>query len=121
MSSLKTPSSIEDLSRFATSTASSSRTSLDLLADQEMDMSVSGPCPPMQITVRLHAKPLTELVRSLLHTMLLINLTSSLSEPVSLAVGSPTPYRIPVTVFSSLRETSHPLTVLLGNCCSQVE
>jgi hypothetical protein len=33
--------SIEDLSRFATSTASSSKTSLELIVDQEKDMSVS--------------------------------------------------------------------------------
>lgn len=32
---------IEDLSRFATSTASSSKTSLELIVDQEKDMSVS--------------------------------------------------------------------------------
>jgi hypothetical protein len=34
--------SIEDLSRFANSTASSSKTSLELIVDQEMDMSVSS-------------------------------------------------------------------------------
>jgi hypothetical protein len=33
--------STEDLSRFATSTASSSKTSLELIVDQEKDMSVS--------------------------------------------------------------------------------
>jgi hypothetical protein len=53
--------------------------------------------------------------------MLLINLISSLSEPVSLAAGSPTPYRILATAFSSLKEISHHLIVSSGNCFSQVE
>lgn len=85
--------SIEDLSRFATSTASSSKTSLDLIVDQEKDMSVSILVEPVD-RQRLQWK--TDRKEMFLHRSppsitLPTNRTSSSSEPGSPGAVSPIP------------------------------
>jgi hypothetical protein len=109
--------SIEDLSRFATSTASSSKTSLELIVDQEKDMSVStlslfsriesifiyhrmekGHSGLISLTYSVTDSPLP--------TTPPINLTSSSSAQASQAAASPTPSPTPATASSSSNVTS---------------